>query len=194
MVLAMTSILPISTDRLTLRAFREDDAAAFHGWRNDAEVARYTLWDYPYPWEEAERFCHEQASLAPFPEGAYYQLMIEEKATGLAIGDIGVGNGVTPEGAGNVRIGYTLSPTGQGKGYMTEALRALLPALVGPLGVKKFSADIDVRNPASGRVLERVGFKPVGPVHIKRTFVKGEWCDEQDYELDVAGSWLSNKE
>ncbi|MFC4347580.1 GNAT family N-acetyltransferase [Kordiimonas lipolytica] len=190
----MTDILPISTDRLILRSFREDDAVAFHGWRNDAEVARYTLWDYPFAIDRAEKFCREQAALEPFPEGRYHQLMIEEKATGLAIGDIGVGNGVTPEGTGHVRIGYSLSTNGQGKGYMTEALRALLPALVKPLQVVKFSADIDVRNPASGRVLERLGFKPVGPVHLKRTFVKGEWCDEQDYELDVAGSWLSNKE
>jgi len=49
----MIDILPISTDRLTLRAFREDDAVAFHGWRNDAEGARYTLWDYPYDMERA---------------------------------------------------------------------------------------------------------------------------------------------
>lgn len=193
-VCSMTKILPISTERLTLRAFREDDAVAFHGWRNDPVVARYTLWDCPYPVEVAERFCHEQASLEPFPEGAYYQLMIVEKATGEPVGDIGVGNGVTPEGLGNVRIGYTLSPKGQGKGYMTEALMALLPALVKPLRVAKFSADIDVRNPASGRVLERVGFKPIGPVHIKRTFVKGEWCDEQDYELDARDLAFSNKE
>ncbi|WP_286831613.1 MULTISPECIES: GNAT family N-acetyltransferase [Kordiimonas] len=190
----MIEVLPILTERLTLRKFREDDAVAFHGWRNDPAVARYTLWDCPYPIEEAERFCHEQASLAPFPEGAYYQLMIVEKATGGPVGDIGVGNGVTPEGLGNVRIGYTLSPKGQGKGYMTEALRALLPALVTPLKVSKFSADIDVRNPASGRVLERVGFKAKGPVQLKRTFVKGEWCDEQEYELEVQDLISRNKE
>jgi len=134
------------------------------------------------------------AAATPFEEGQSYRLIIEEKASGLPVGDIGIGNGTTLEGAGNVRVSYGLGANAQGKGYMTEALRALLPALVKPLKVVKFSADIDVRNPASGRVLERLGFKPVGPVHLKRTFVKGEWCDEQDYELDVAGSWLSNKE
>ena len=164
----MIEVLPILTERLTLRKFREDDAVAFHGWRNDPAVARYTLWDCPYPIEEAERFCHEQASLAPFPEGAYYQLMIVEKATGGPVGDIGVGNGVTPEGLGNVRIGYTLSPKGQGKGYMTEALRALLPALVTPLKVSKFSADIDVRNPASGRV--HTARRRIAHINVSREF------------------------
>lgn len=179
----MTDILPIETNRLIIRAFRVDDASAFHGWRNDAEVARLTLWDYPYPMERAEAFCHKMASMPPFPEGEFYQLMIEEKATGRAVGDIGIGNGRPEKGA--IRVGYSLSRDAQGKGYMTEALRALLPALVTPLGIKRFTADIDVRNPASGRVLERLGFK-AGPVHEKRTFVKGEWCDEVDYEVSAS--------
>lgn len=189
----MTDVLPIKSDRLILRSFRENDAAAFHGWRNDADVARYTLWDYPFPMERAKAFCCEQASLPPFPEGQYYQLMMVEKASKVAVGDIGVGNAVTPEGAGTVRIGYTLCAAAQGKGYMTEALQALLPALIKPLGVKTFTADIDARNPASGRVLERLGFK-AGAVHKQRTFVKGEWCDEIDYVLDVTELVISNKE
>ena len=189
----MTNLLPIVSDRLILRSFRKSDAAAFHGWRNDADVARYTLWDYPFPIERAKAFCCEQSSLPPFPKGQYYQLMMVERASDMAVGDIGVGNAVTPEGAGTVRIGYTLCPAAQGKGYMTEALRALLPVLVKPLKVKTFSADIDARNPASGRVLERLGFK-AGPVHKERTFVKGEWCDEIDYVLDATDISESNKD
>jgi RimJ/RimL family protein N-acetyltransferase len=178
----MTDILPIETDRLIIRAFRESDAAAFHGWRNDPVVVRYTLWDFPYPMERAEKFVREMAAMEPFPEGKYYQLMLEEKATGAAIGDIGIGNGVTAPGV--VRVGYTLSTPAQGKGYMTEALRALLPALIAPLGVQMFSTDIDARNPASGRVLERLGFK-AGPLYEKRTLVRGEWCDEIDYDVSA---------
>lgn len=179
----MKGLLPINTDRLVIRAFRVDDATAFHGWRNDADVARYTLWDYPYPVEQAEAFCARMAAAEPFPEGEYYQVMIEERVSGLAVGDIGIGNGMPNTGA--IRIGYSLSPTVHGKGYMTEALRGLLPVLVTSLGIKRFTADIDVRNPASGRVLERLGFK-AGPVHEKRTFVKGEWCDEVDYEVSAS--------
>ncbi|WP_417460113.1 GNAT family N-acetyltransferase [Kordiimonas sp.] len=180
----MTEILPIETERLIIRAFRVDDATAFHGWRNDAEVARLTLWDYPYPMEHAVAFCRRMAITTPFPEGEYYQLMIEEKASGQAVGDIGIGSGLPTKGA--IRIGYSLSTGAQGKGYMTEALEALLPALIEPLRLERFTADIDARNPASGRVLERLGFK-AGPVHEKRTFVKGEWCDEIDYEVSAEG-------
>lgn len=178
----MAGILPITTDRLVLRSFKADDALAFHSWRNDADVARYTLWDYPYSIEKAEAFCARMAEMEPFPAGEYYQIMIEEKAGGLAVGDIGIGNGLPDEGA--IRIGYSLKPCVQGKGYMTEALRALLPALIEPLGIKLLTADIDARNPASGRVLERLGFT-AGPVHEKRTLVRGEWCDEIDYDVSA---------
>lgn len=178
----MTDILPIETDRLIIRAFRESDAAAFHGWRNDAEVARYTLWDFPYPMERAVALAARMAAMVPFEEGQSYQMIIEEKATGTAVGQIGIGNG-KPE-RGTVRVSYSLCGAAQGKGYMTEALRALLPALITPLGVQMFSTDIDARNPASGRVLERLGFK-AGPLHKKRTLVRGEWCDEIDYDVSA---------
>ncbi|NVJ98631.1 MAG: GNAT family N-acetyltransferase [Alphaproteobacteria bacterium] len=189
----MKEFLPISTDRLIIRSFRLEDAAAFHGWRNDADVARYTLWEFPYPMAEAEKISAEMASKPPFPEGEWYQLIIEDRASGNAVGDIGIGNGVTPEGAGVVSVGYSLSRVAQGKGYMTEVLAALLPTLIVPLKVTKFIAEIDVRNPASGRVLEKAGFVR-GQLHEKRSFVKGEWCDEIDFTLDATSLATDSKE
>lgn len=189
----MEDILPLLSERLRLRSFRPDDAAAFCGWRNEEDVARYTLWDYPFPLGKAETFCREQAALTPFPEGQWYQLIIEERDSGIAVGDIGVGNAVEIVGAGVISIGYSLSAAAQGKGYMTEALEALLPALAAHLGNHAFHAEIDARNPASGRVLEKLGFK-AGELQERRTFVKGEWCDEIDYDLSVADMWSSNNE
>ena len=176
----MNTILPITTERLIIRPFRADDATAFHGWRNDADVARLTLWDYPYAMDTAEAFCSEMAAMTPFPDGEWYQLMIEERTSGAAIGDIGVGNRVS-EGY-EVSIGYSLSRGAQGKGYMGEALRALLPALIVPLEVTTFFAEIDVRNEGSGRLLEKLGFHR-GRTYERRSFVKGEWCDEADFTL-----------
>ncbi|WP_417451945.1 GNAT family N-acetyltransferase [Kordiimonas sp.] len=179
----MTEILPIKTDRLIIRAFREDDAVAFYDWRNDAEVARYTLWDFPYPMERALALARKMATAVPFAEGQSYHLIIEEAATGAPVGHVGIGNG--KPSPGTARLSYSLSRAAQGKGYMTEALRGILPALIQPFGIHTFATDIDVRNPASGRVLERLGFR-AGPVHKQRTLVRGEWCDEIDYEVSAA--------
>ncbi|TNE65565.1 MAG: N-acetyltransferase [Alphaproteobacteria bacterium] len=179
---ATTMMLPISTARLTVRAFRPDDASAFHSWRDDAQVARYTLWDYPYPLERAQAFCERMAVAEPFPMGGWYQLFVEERSTGQAVGDIGIGRGVHDR-PDTIYIGYSLRRNAWGKGYMTEALRALLPALAAAFPPRYFAAEIDARNPASGRVLERLGF--VLQPSERQVYVKGEWCDELDYSLDA---------
>jgi len=179
---AMISKFPISTDRLIVRRFRADDAAAFHGWRNDAEVARYTLWDFPYPMAEAEAFCREQAAFEAFPIGGWCQIMIEEKASGLAIGDIGLG--LRLEDKDSLTVGYSLHRPYWGQGLMFEALKAILPVVAAEIDAVILKAEIDIRNAASGRVLEKLGFNR-GPLKEKASFVKDEWCDEYDYHLKV---------
>jgi len=179
----MREIFPISTDRLIIRCFRADDAAAFHSWRNDSDVARYTLWEYPYSMAEAKAFCAEQAAFEVFPTGNWCQIMMTDRATGQAVGDIGLGLNVDGDDA--LEVGYSLHRDHWGKGYMTEALRSVIPAVAKAISACVVKAEVDVRNSASASVLSKLGFSR-GPVHKKRSFVKGEWCDEVDYLLSVA--------
>ena len=178
----MIDALPIETDRLIIRQFRADDAAAFHSWRNDAEVARYTLWGYPYSVAEAEAFCQEQAAFDAFPIGNWCQLFIEEHATGLPVGDIGLGLNTKDDGV--LEVGYSIRRDHWGKGYATEAVGAAIDKVARVIGASQIKAEIDARNPASGKVLKKLGFK-AGPVHERRTLVKGEWCDEIDYVRQI---------
>lgn len=178
----MIDALPILTERLVIRQFRATDAAAFHSWRSDAAVARYTLWDHPYPIEEAEAFCREQAALTELPIGDWCQLFIEERDTGSAIGDIGLG--LKPDGDEALHVGYSLHRDHWRKGYAAEAVGASIPVIAQAIGVTLVKAEIDARNPASGRVLEKMGFKVVDKPP-RRAFVKGEWCDEIDYVLEI---------
>ena len=67
---------------------------------------------------------------------------------------------------------------------MYEALSRLIPSLHKALSLKCIKATIDARNPASGKLLERLGFE-AGPLVKQAAFVKGEWCDEYDYELSL---------
>jgi len=181
----MIEDLPIITERLTVRQFGIGDAAAFHGWRSDADVARYTLWAYPYPMQEAEAFCREQAAFIELPIGAWMQVFVEERETGAPVGDIGLG--FSPNGDGALHVGYSISRDHWGKGYATEAVGAVIPVAARAMGARQVKAEIDVRNPASGKVLSKLGFV-AGPVHEKRSLVKGEWCDEIDYVLDLSGN------
>jgi len=178
----MKNIFPVQTDRLTIRQFRPGDAPAFHDWRNDPDVARYTLWPYPYSLAQAEAFCVKQAALMKLPVGDWVQLFIEERTSGTPVGDIGLG--LCPEGDKALHVGYSIHRDQWGKGFATEAVGAVVPLVARTIGVKTAKAEIDVRNPASGKVLSKMGFR-AGPVHPRRTFVKGEWCDEVDYVLEL---------
>ena len=82
---------------------------------------------------------------------------------GRAIGQIGVKG--EPDAAGRLEIGYGLNPEAWGQGYATEAVRALVAALLRRPDVRTVTAETATTNPASARVLEKSGFVRVGTGH-----------------------------
>ncbi|WP_104991648.1 GNAT family N-acetyltransferase [Deinococcus sp. NW-56] len=115
------------------------------------------------------------ARLAAFdPERERWSATLVERATGTAIGQMGAKGGGVPNEAGDVEIGYGLNPDAWGQGYATEAVGALVTALLARPEVRRVTAHTAVTNPASARVLEKLGFVPVGTA----------W-DEDDGDLTV---------
>jgi RimJ/RimL family protein N-acetyltransferase len=168
----------IGTERLVLRRFRPDDAAAFAAYRADPAIARYQSWDETYSIGDAERFIASLAGAPPGEPGEWFQFAVAERATGALIGDCALH--VDARDPGRAEIGYTLSPAHHGNGYATEAVAALVAYAFGALGVNRIQATADERNVASIRVAERLGFVAVARVH---TTFKGERCVEETYEL-----------
>jgi RimJ/RimL family protein N-acetyltransferase len=79
-------------------------------------------------------------------------------------------------------IGYMLARPYWGKGYMQEALPALIAHGFGPLALHRIEADIHPANLASGRLLEGLHFQQEG--HLReRWFVGGEISDSVIYGL-----------
>ena len=66
------------------------------------------------------------------------------------------------EQSGRADIGYGLARAHWGQGVMNEALTAIVDYGFGPLGLRRLEADIDPRNLASLRALERLGFEREG--------------------------------
>jgi RimJ/RimL family protein N-acetyltransferase len=66
------------------------------------------------------------------------------------------------EQSGRADIGYGLSRAHWGQGHMHEALTAVVDFAFGPLSLRRLEADIDPRNQASLRALERLGFSREG--------------------------------
>ncbi|MFJ6984659.1 MULTISPECIES: GNAT family N-acetyltransferase [unclassified Streptomyces] len=173
----------IETSRLTLRRFRPDDAPALAAYRSDPEVARYQGWTAPVSPRDAAELVREFAAGDPARPG-WFQYAVELTAEGSLVGDVGVRlheNGMQAE------LGFTLAPARQGRGYASEAVRAVLGDLFDGRGLHRVSAECDARNTPSARLLERVGFRREGE-RPEFTWIKGEWTDDLLYGL-LARRW-----
>lgn len=117
-------------------------------------------WGRGYPTEgdasAARRFLNTCASTGDPQPFSNYE--IRRREDGRAIG--GVGFHGTPDENGSVTIGYGLIPSAQGKGYASEALRALL-AFARLQGITSVKGDTDRHNTASQHVMAAVGMRLV---------------------------------
>lgn len=73
-------------------------------------------------------------------------------------------------------VGFSLHPAQQGRGLATDAVRALVDHAFDDLDLHRLEADVDPRNEASLRLLERVGFAREGYMP-ERHLIEGEWQD-----------------
>jgi aminoglycoside 6'-N-acetyltransferase len=119
------------TERLVLRRMTDDDAGALAAYRSDPEQARYQSWEAPYPVDSAQALIAEMGDVRFAQPGAWLQVAIE--TGGRLVGDVAVRvDGDEPRQA---TVGFTLAAHAQGRGYATEALRAVMSLLFTEHGV-----------------------------------------------------------
>jgi len=106
--------------------------------------------------------------------GVGWTWFVVEKKDGTKIGFI-IHFNVLP--AGWVEVGYALVPSEMGKGYGTEALQILVYYLFLTKDIARVQATTHVKNKASQRILEKVGFKKEGTIR-NAGFVRGQWQDD----------------
>lgn len=177
--------LPIRTTRLLLRPYRASDAPAVFAIFSDPKVMQY--WSTP-PWTDIEQ-AHAAIGrdLQAHESGEALRLGIERVADGALIGQCTLFN--LSAGSRRAEIGYCLASSAWGQGYMEEALRALVDYGFGSLGLNRIEADIDPRNEASARSLERLGFVREGLLR-QRWIVDGLVSDSALYGL-LAQDWAA---
>jgi RimJ/RimL family protein N-acetyltransferase len=177
----------LTTERLVLRRFRVADAPVLAAYRSEPDVARFQSWRAPFTLRQAEDFVAAMAATDPGRPG-WFQYAVELTAERRLIGDVGVG---LHDDRVQADLGFTLAPDRQGRGYATEAVRAVLDRLFRVQGVQRVSAECDARNLASARLLERVGFAREGMLR-SQTPGTGEWTDDLLFGLP-AEEWLSRR-
>lgn len=170
-------MLPLRTERLTVRMMRSPDLDVFVAYRNDPEVARYQAWELPYPAERATEFLAAQDAMDEPVVGQWAQLAIEHD--GITVGDLAL---YLHDDGARAEIGFTLSTEHQGKGYAREAAGALVDALFEHTAVHRIEASLDPVNIASMRVLEAIGMQY--ECLARGAFEwRGEWVDDLRYAM-----------
>jgi len=136
----------VTTQRLSLRRGAADDFDAIHAIYSRPEVAGMVAsWPIPADPERTRRVCH------PLPER-------EGIAGPILLGDEIIGNiGVTHVSDGIFGMGYGFHPDHWGKGYATEMGTAVISAIFARYPAVAIKAGVWTDNPASGRVLEKLG-------------------------------------
>ena len=143
----------LPTERLLLRPFRPSDATDVQRLAGAFEVADMTMTvPHPYPEGAAEAWIsmHEPAWNA----GVLATFAITDRANGALVGAVGFG--IKPEHL-LAELGYWIGVPYWNRGYASEASRALLDFGFSQLALHRIQARHFLRNPASGRVMQKIG-------------------------------------
>ena len=166
----MTGFPALSTQRLHLREIVASDADALFRIYSDADAMR---WFGSEPMTEPLQArqlidIYAEWRRAPVP-GTRWGIVVRE--TGELVGTAGLFR--WNKSWRNCVLGYELGRTAWGKGYMTEALQAVLGYGFVAMALHRIQAEIHPDNLASKQLVERLGFRLEG-THRQQ----GYWCDQ----------------
>jgi RimJ/RimL family protein N-acetyltransferase len=146
----------IETERLRLRRSVPDDAETISVYRSDPAVHSMQGWDRTDV-EGVRAEIQEMAPRSPGESGGWVQFTVEDRHDGRIVGDVGLS---PADGeAGVIKVGYTIDPRFQGRGYATEAVAALVGYAFETLGADVVRAYAGAENTPSIRVMEKVGMQ-----------------------------------
>jgi len=159
----------LRTERLILRAISMDDAAVINELLADKEIAANTeLIPFPYKIEMAEEWIEPQQKTWQEGRAAVFAICLPTTSgQGTLIGVVGLEINSAHERA---ELGYWVGKQYWGNGYCTEAAAALIEYGFEQLGLHRILAYHMLRNPASGRVMQKLGMTHEGVLkqHVKK--------------------------
>ena len=148
----------LTTERLLLREVADRDVDAVFEMESDPVAMRY--WSRPPMQDPSEARAAVERAKGFFASRAGLRWSVCLAADGEMLGHVSLFN--LNEQSAHAEIGYGLLRRHWGRGYMHEALEAVIDWAFGPLGMRRLEADIAPGNEASIRALERHGFAREG--------------------------------
>ncbi|WP_423142934.1 GNAT family N-acetyltransferase [Parablastomonas sp. CN1-191] len=167
----------IRTQRLFLRpGWAEDWSELFDRIADEGIVRNLSRAPWPYTPRDARDFVALPAS-ACCPR---FLVTLPDADGAAVVGGAGLGRADD----GRIELGYWIARDFWGRGIATEAASAVLDA-ARVLGHRRVIARHFVDNPASGRVLRKLGFRPTGAIVRIASAGRAEPADAHSYELDL---------
>jgi ribosomal-protein-alanine N-acetyltransferase len=172
----------LQTERLVLRLLTENDIQFIYDIFSLEETNRHVsnppVKDIAEARDIFERFCK--------PKPHLFRMGIVLRETGNLIGTLGLYS-IDMENK-RATLGFELLPSCWGKGYMTEACKALLAHAFCSMGLNRIQASAEPENVRSMQVMERLGFTCEG-VMRELDFYKGAFHDDVIYSI-LRGEWI----
>jgi len=148
----------LETERLILRPFTPEDAPVVQRLAGDDAIYSTTL-NIPHPYEDglAEQWIGTHTG--EFEKGRSATFAVVRRGDGLLIGAVGL---TIRREHDRAEIGYWIGRPYWNNGYCSEAARAVLRYGFRTLGLNRIHANHLKRNPASGRVMQKIGIRYEG--------------------------------
>lgn len=174
----MSGFEKINTQRLIIRIAIPEDAEAIYAYRSDIIENQYQGW-FPNSVNEVYDYLNGMPKSLDIADVCFQFAIISIHDKRL-IGDMGII--FTGHNQLQTEVGCTLHKDFQGKGYATEALKAMVNYLFFHLNKHRIIASIDPRNSSSIRLIDRLGFRK--EAHFKESYyLRGEWVDDIIYAM-----------
>jgi RimJ/RimL family protein N-acetyltransferase/catechol 2,3-dioxygenase-like lactoylglutathione lyase family enzyme len=175
-----TTVWPMSVGTVLLREATTTDVEVMLSFRNDPEVNRFMIRTHVDP----DEF---RAAWSAMPDDeSDFSCAAEVNGEVVAIGFLelvdGLGQPGMPTGT-QARIGYVVRPSAAGRGVGSAVAKGLVTAAFDRLGVRRVVASCNADNPASARILERLGMRREGHGRSDSWHAELGWVDGYDYAL-----------
>lgn len=169
------------TERLLLRpGWAEDAPALARAIGDEAIVRNLATAPWPYRLDDARAFLAAERG----PENASFLIFRRTLGAPQLVGGVGIG----PDPAGHIELGYWIARDHWGLGYASEAARAVIRIARDGLRLQRLRAGHFLDNPASGRVLRKLGFRPTGAIANRFSLGRGEAAPCRLMELDLSAA------
>jgi RimJ/RimL family protein N-acetyltransferase len=172
--------LPLETDRLILRFNEADDLDDVYAYLGSDDATRWIDFDTRTREEVGAVLERRQQKRQIAKDEDRIAIAVVERESNRVIGDIYFA--VKSIESKQAEIGYIFNPEFQGKGYATEACEAVLAMAFETNDLHRVSAECDVLNPPSFKLMERVGMRREAHF-LENMWFKGQWSDSYVYAI-----------